>query len=266
MSNISYKIFGSDLQFVELLLPSQNTVLGEQGAMMYMDNDIQVNTILGDGSASRFGLIGRMFKAVKRSFTGESLFSSRYYNPSATPKRIAFSAPGISKIVAIDLDGIGGEIICQRGAYLAGEEGIQIKIALQKRLRVGILGGENFIMQRITGKGLLFANASGALVEMQLNPGELLKVDSGSLMALTSTVNYDIKYVGKIKTALFGGEGLFYCSLAGPGKVWLQSLPENRLAAEIINNTNKAKAKSIWGRLSLIAIIIGVVLSLVNGK
>ena len=168
--------------------------------------------------------------------------------------------------MAINLDDIGGEIICQRGAYLAGEEGIAVSIALQKRLRVGFLGGENFIMQRITGKGLLFINASGALVEMQLNPGQLLKVDSGSLVALSSTVNYNIKYVGKLIVALFGGEGLFYCSLTGPGKVWLQSLPENRLGLEILRSGNRAKAKSVAGKLWLVAIIAGVLLSFYHGK
>ncbi|MCX7096407.1 MAG: AIM24 family protein [Methylococcales bacterium] len=260
MSKISYQIEGSDLQYVEVVLPPNATVFGEQGAMMYMDDNINVTTVLGDGSPSSFGAIGRFFKAVKRSLTGESLFSSRYRNTSASPQRVAFASSSISKIVAIDLSELGGDLICQKGAYLAGEEGIETKLAFQKRLRVGFFGGEGFIMQRITGKGIVFINASGALAEMTLAPQQSLQVDSGCLVALSTAVSYEIKYAGKIKTALFGGEGLFYASLKGPGKIWLQSLPERRLGAELMK-ASLTGGKGFGGKLYFLLIIAAVIYS-----
>jgi uncharacterized protein (TIGR00266 family) len=265
MSQISYQIHGSDLQYVEVTLPPHSSVVGEQGAMMYMDDNIQVNTVLGDGSQSSFGVIGRFFKAIKRSFTGESLFSSRYSNSTNTDLRVAFAAPTISKIIAIDLAELGGELICQKGAYLAGEEGIEVKLAWQKRLRVGFFGGEGFIMQRITGKGIVFINATGSLAEMTLTPRQALQVDSGCLVALSSSVAYEIKYAGKIKTALFGGEGLFYTSLTGPGRVWLQSLPERRLTAELMKNALVGRGSGITAKLYLLAIIVFAIISIIAG-
>ena len=218
MSDISYHIHGSDLQFVEVTLPPNSSVIGEQGAMMYMDDHLQVDTVLGDGSNSSFGAVGRFFKAVKRTFTGESLFSGRYLNPLQKEQRVAFAAPTLGKIIPIDLSKTGGQLICQKGAFLAGESGTEVNLAWQKRLRVGFFGGEGFIMQRITGKGVVFINATGALTEMDLSVGQALRVDSGCLVALSSSVTYDINYAGKIKTAIFGGEGLFYASLQGPGR------------------------------------------------
>ncbi|MEN9429804.1 MAG: hypothetical protein RJA86_663 [Pseudomonadota bacterium] len=209
MSDISYHIHGSDLQFVEVTLPPNSSVIGEQGAMMYMDDHLQVDTVLGDGSNSSFGAVGRFFKAVKRTFTGESLFSGRYLNPLQKEQRVAFAAPTLGKIIPIDLSKTGGQLICQKGAFLAGESGTEVNLAWQKRLRVGFFGGEGFIMQRITGKGVVFINATGALTEMDLSVGQALRVDSGCLVALSSSVTYDINYAGKIKTAIFGGEGLF---------------------------------------------------------
>jgi uncharacterized protein (TIGR00266 family) len=261
MSQISYQIFGSDLQYAEVIVPPTVAVVGEQGAMMYMDEALKVTTVLGDGSQSTFGVFGRFFKAVKRSFTGESLFSNRYENQTKNPLRVAFAAPTISKIVAIDLPELGGELICQKGAYLAGEEGTEVNLAFQKRLRVGFFGGEGFIMQRITGKGIVFINATGTLKEMTLTPGETLRVDSGCLVALSPSVTYEIKYAGKMKTAIFGGEGLFYVSLAGPGKVWLQSLPAQRLAAELARTAWAGQSKGIGGKLYLLIIIIVVLVS-----
>ncbi len=264
MASISYQIQGSDLQYVEVLLPPNATVIGEQGAMMYMDGQIKVNTVLGDGSSSTFGVVGRFFKDLKRSLTGESLFSSRYSNPTQTPQRVAFAAPSISKIVAINLDEIGGELICQKGAYLAGEEGITVKLAFQKRLRVGFFGGEGFIMQRISGKGLVFINATGALAEMVLAPMQNLQVDSGCLVALSPSVTYEIKYAGKIKTALFGGEGLFYANLIGPGKIWMQSLPERRLSVELMKMSMLGGSKGFGGKLYLLVIIAVVIISFLS--
>ena len=265
MPSISYQIHGSDLQYVEVLMPPNTAVIGEQGAMMYMDEKISVTTVLGDGSQSRFGAMGRFFKAVKRMFTGEALFSGRYHNDSKIAQRVAFATPSISKIIAIDLNAMGGELICQKGAYLAGEEGTEVKLAWQKRLRVGFFGGEGFIMQRITGTGVTFISANGALTEMTLSPGQVLKVDSGCLVALSPTVSYEIKYAGKMKTAFFGGEGLFYASLTGPGKIWLQSLPERRLGAQLMRAAMMGRSKSVGGRLYLLLIIVVVMFSIFSG-
>jgi uncharacterized protein (TIGR00266 family) len=264
MSDISYKIEGSDLQFVEVTLQPGSSIVGEQGAMMYMDENVEVTTVLGDGTAAKFGAIGRFFKAIKRMFTGESLFSGRYKNETSAAQRIAFATPSISKILAVDLKELGGSIICQKGAYLAGEEGTEVKLALQKRLRVGFFGGEGFIMQRIEGSGLAFIGSSGALKEMILEPGEVLKVDSGCLVGLSPSAAYEIKYAGKMKTAFFGGEGLFYASVTGPGKVWLQSLPEKRLAAQLANSVAKRQGGKI-GKLYLAMIIIYVIYIIATG-
>lgn len=262
MSDISYHIHGSDLQFVEVTLPPNTSIIGEQGAMMYMDDHLQVDTVLGDGSNSSFGAIGRFFKAFKRSFTGESLFSGRYSNVIQQNQRVAFAAPTLGKIIAIDLAQTGGELICQKGAFLAGEQGTEVNIAWQKRLRVGFFGGEGFIMQRITGKGIVFINATGALTEMTLSVGEALRVDSGCLVALSSSVTYDIHYAGKVKTAIFGGEGLFYASLKGPGKVWIQSLPMNRLSAEILGNAMTGRKGGIGTKFYVLLVIIFALISL----
>lgn len=260
MSNISYEIKGSDMQYVEVTLPPEGAVIGEQGAMMFMDENLEVTAVLGDGTASKFGFIGRLLRALKRMFTGESLFSSRYVNKGKEPQRVAFATPSISKILGINLDELGGDLICQKGAYLAGEEGIQVNIAMQKRLRVGFFGGEGFIMQKLSGKGVTFICANGALREMILEPGQALIVDSGCLVALSPSVAYEIKYAGKIKTALFGGEGLFYASLTGPGKVWLQSLPEGKLARHIMSVAISGKGAG-KGKLYLLAVIAFIFLS-----
>lgn len=172
--------------------------------------------------------------------------------------RVAFAASTISKIVAIDLPELGGELICQKGAYLAAEAGTEINLAFQKRLRVGFFGGEGFIMQRIIGKGIVFINATGTLKDLTLAPGETLRVDSGCLVALSPSVTYEIKYAGKMKTALFGGEGLFYVSLSGPGKVWLQSLPASRLAGELARTAWVGQSRGIGGKLYLLVIIIAL--------
>lgn len=267
MSHLDYQIHGSDLQYVEVTVPPQASVVGEQGAMMYMDNHLDVDTVLGDGTASSFGLLGRWFKALKRAYTGESLFSSRYTNNTANTQRVAFAAPTLGKIVAVNLTEVGGELICQRGAFLAAETGTEVQLAWQKRIRVGFLGGEGFIMQRIVGKGVVFINATGALTQMHLAPNQRLQVDSGCLVALTSSVTYDIKYAGKLKTAIFGGEGLFYASVTGPGTVWLQSLPMRRLSAELMSSALTGRNRGgIGGKLYLGFIIIVILASLFSGR
>jgi uncharacterized protein (TIGR00266 family) len=266
VSNISYQIQGTDLQYVEVTIPPGISVLGEQGAMMYMDEKLDVQSVLGDGSQSTFGAMGRLFKAIKRSFTGESLFSSRYTNVSDKPQKVAFATASISKIVAVNLAENGGEVICQKGAYLAGEEGIETTLAFQKKLRVGFFGGEGFIMQRITGKGVVFLNASGALAEIDLLPGQNMRVDSGCLMAITSAVSYEIKYAGKLKTSFFGGEGLFYANVKGPGKVWVQSLPEARLGATLINAAVTGRSRGWGSKLYFIVIIIFAIYAIAGGS
>ena len=234
VSQLDYKIHGGDLQYVQVALNPGQQMIAEQGAMMFIDQFISVDAILGDGSDSRFGAVGRFVNAFKRSLTGESMFSSVYTNKGKGLQGVAIAAPSPGEIVPIDLDEQGGTVICQKGAYLAGEKGQKIQLAFQKRVRVGLFGGEGFIMQRLTGDGWAFIHAGGTLYERTLAPGEILRVDTGCIVGFQPTIAYDIQLVGGIKTALFGGEGLFFATLRGPGKVWLQSLPLSRLAGRIV--------------------------------
>ncbi len=227
MANLEYRIEGSDLQFVEVILPPGEALVGEPGSMMYQDDGVTMDTRLGDGVDEN--LFARLAGAIKRAFTGERMFSTLFENPTARPLRVAFAAPCIGKIMPVDLAANGGTIICQKGGFLAVTQGVRVSLAFKKRLRVGFFGGEGFIMQKLTGDGVAFINASGTLTEIHLAPGQALKVDTGCLAALQTTASYDIKYVGKLKTSFFGGEGLFFAHLKGPGKVWLQSLPMKRL-------------------------------------
>lgn len=267
MSQFDYKIQGSDLQYIHFTLNPGQQVIAEQGAMMFVDDGVLIDTILGDGSESRFGVIGRFINAVKRSFTGESMFSSIYLNESSHPQSLAIAAPGPGEIIPVNLDEQGGTIICQKGAYLAGERGQKIQLAFQKRLRVGFFGGEGFIMQKISGKGIVFIHASGTLKQVVLGPNNRLKVDTGCLVGMASSVRYDIKYAGKLKTGLFGGEGLFYATVSGPGVVWMQSLPLNRLSNVLMNAAITGRGKgSLLGKLYLIGIIAFVIFSIFKGE
>ena len=232
-SEIGYQIIGDDLQFVEIELDPGETAIAEAGAMMYLDSWIEMETIFGDGSASSQGVMERVFGAGKRVLSGASLFMTAFTNRGPTRSRVAFAAPYPGKIVPLDLGQMGGEMICQKEAFLCAARGISIGIAFQKKLGVAIFGGEGFIMQRLTGSGMAFVHAGGTLVRKDLQPGETLKVDAGCLVALQPGVNFDIQFVGGIKNALFGGEGLFFATLTGPGTVWLQSLPFTRLVAVI---------------------------------
>lgn len=258
---LQYKVHGSDLQYVEITLAPGAEVVGEPGAMMYMDEDIVQNTVLGDGSNVAF--LTRIWRSFRRMFTGESMFSVVYSNPVSLnrPQRVAFATATIGKILAIDLDSCGGSVICQRGAYLAGSRGITVRIAWQKKLRVGFFGGEGFVMQRLEGKGFVFITASGTLTAMDLVAGKGLKVDSGSLVALQSSVTFDIKYAGRVKTALFGGEGLFYASLRGPGRAWLQSLPMKRFSKVMWRNAVYGSQGGAikWYLIALVIFIISTV-------
>lgn len=233
--DIDFKVMGDDLQFVEVELDPGESVVAEAGAMMYITQGIEMNTVFGDGSQGSMsgGIMGKLMGAGKRLLTGESLFMTIFTNGGHGKQRVAFGAPYPGKIIPMDLSAIGGQLICQKDSFLCAARGVSIGIAFQKRIGVGLFGGEGFIMQRLEGDGLCFVHAGGTIHALELQPGEQLRVDTGCLVALQPTVDYDIQFVGKIKTALFGGEGIFFATLRGPGKVWLQSLPLSRLADRI---------------------------------
>src|SRR5918997_1427215 len=233
MHEIDYKIFGDDMQYVEVELDPNEATVAEAGGMMYMDDGIEMETVFGDGSQQTGGFLGSLVGAGKRLLTGESLFMTIFLNRSGQRKKVAFGAPYPGKIVPIHLSEIGGELITQKDSFLAAAKGVAIGIAFQRKLGAGLFGGEGFIMQRLQGDGWAFVHAGGTPHERTLAPGELIRVDTGCIVAMQPSVNYEIQYVGKIKSAIFGGEGLFFATLTGPGKVWLQSLPLSRLANRI---------------------------------
>ncbi|MDP4145497.1 MAG: TIGR00266 family protein [Bacillota bacterium] len=232
---IDYKIYGDDMQFVEIELDPRETVVAEAGAMMVMSAGIQLETIFGDGSKNdnQGGLMGKILGAGKRVLTGESLFMTAFTNTAMGKQQVSFASPYPGKIIPMDLSALGGKIICQKDAFLCAAKGVSIGIDFRKKLGVGFFGGEGFIMEKLEGDGLAFVHASGMIIEKKLQYGETLRVDTGCLVAMTKDVHYDIEYVGGIKTALFGGEGIFFATLSGPGSVWIQSLPLSRLASRI---------------------------------
>ena len=230
---VDYKIHGDDMQFVEVELDPGESAVAEAGSMMYMTPGIQMETVFGDGSAQKSGVMGALFGAGKRLLTGESLFMTVFTNSGTGKQQVAFAAPYPGKILAMDLKQLGGELICQKDSFLCAAKGVSIGIAFQRRIGVGLFGGEGFIMQRLQGDGLTFVHAGGTLHPVDLAAGQTLRVDTGCLVALQPSVGYDIQYVGKVKTALFGGEGLFFATLTGPGRAWLQSLPLSRMADRI---------------------------------
>jgi uncharacterized protein (TIGR00266 family) len=231
---IDYRIEGEDLQFVEVELDPGESVVAEAGALMYMTAGVQMETIFGDGSGQQAkGLMGALLGAGKRILTGESLFMTVFTAQGGSRERVAFAAPYPGRILAMDLRQLGGELVCQKDSFLCAAKGVSIGIAFQKKIGVGLFGGEGFIMQRLQGDGLAFVHAGGMLTETELAPGQTLRVDTGCLVALQPSVSYDVQLVGGVKTALFGGEGLFFATLTGPGHVWLQSLPLSRMADRI---------------------------------
>jgi uncharacterized protein (TIGR00266 family) len=235
MHEIDYKVFGDDMQYVEVELDPGEAVVAEAGGMMFMEDGIEMETIFGDGSSQqKSGFLGAVMGAGKRLLTGESLFMTVFLNRGASKKKIAFGAPYPGKIVPVHLAEIGGELIAQKDSFLVAAKGISLGIAFQRKLGVGLFGGEGFIMQRLQGNGWAFVHAGGTLMERTLAPGELLRIDTGCIVALQPSVNYEIEYVGKVKSALFGGEGLFFATLRGPGRIWLQSLPLSRMANRIV--------------------------------
>jgi uncharacterized protein (TIGR00266 family) len=236
MHEIEYKIVGEDLQFVEVELDPNEATVAEAGSMMFMEDGIEMETIFGDGSSQqKSGFLGALMGAGKRLLTGESLFMTVFLNRSPQKRRVAFGAPYPGRIIPMHLAELGGELVAQRDSFLAAAKGVSIGIAFQKKIGVGLFGGEGFIMQRLQGDGWAFVHAGGMLTERTLAQNEILRVDTGCIVALQPSVSYDIEYVGKIKTALFGGEGLFFATLRGPGRIWLQSLPLSRLANRIVS-------------------------------
>jgi len=233
MDVVDYEIKGAEMQFVEVELDPGEAAIGEAGSMMFMDAGIDMDAVFGDGSAAQGGFLGKLLGAGKRLLTGESLFTTIFTNQSHSKQRVAFAAPYPGKILPMDLRQLGGTLICQKDAFLCAARGVSLGIALQQKLGVGFFGGEGFIMQKLEGDGLAFVHAGGTVVRRTLQPGQTVLVDTGCVVAYTPNVNFEIQYVGKIKTALFGGEGLFLAKMTGPGEIWLQSLPFSRLASRI---------------------------------
>jgi len=233
MDVVDYEIKGSEMQFVEVELDPGEAAVGEAGSMMYMDAGIGMDTVFGDGSASQGGIFGKLLGAGKRLITGESLFTTVYTNQGQGKRKVAFAAPYPGKILPMDLRQLGGTLICQKDAFLCAAKGVSLGIFFQQKLSVGFFGGEGFVMQKLEGDGLAFVHAGGTVMKRELQPGQTLLIDTGCIVALTPNVNFEIQYVGKIKTALFGGEGLFFAKVTGPGTVWLQSLPFSRLASRV---------------------------------
>ncbi|MCR8744069.1 TIGR00266 family protein [Romboutsia lituseburensis] len=227
---VDFKLYGDDMQFVEIELDPKETVVAEAGAMMMMDQDITMETIFGDGSKNGGS---KLFGAAKRMLTGESLFMTAFTNDGYNKQKVSFASPYPGKIIPVDLAQIGGKLVCQKDAFLCAAKGVSIGIDFRKKLGVGFFGGEGFILQKLEGDGLCFIHAGGTIVKKELDPGEKLRVDTGCLVAMTKDINYNIEFVGGVKNSLFGGEGLFLASLTGPGSVWIQSLPFSRLASRV---------------------------------
>lgn len=257
---IDYQILGDDLQAVVITLDPQEACVAEAGAMMFMQDGIEMATQLSmkqDGG----GIFGRIFEAGKRMIAGESFFITMFANNARERREVAFAAPYPGHVIPVDLFELGGQIICQKDAFLCAACGTDVDIAFNKKLGAGFFGGEGFILQRISGDGLAFLHAGGSIVKKELRPSEALRVDTGCLVALDSSVHYDIQFVGGVKTALFGGEGLFFATLRGPGTVWLQTLPFSRLADRII-----ASAPSQGGKRVGEGSVLGGAWNLVDGR
>ena len=239
---VDYTIIGDDMQMVQVELDPGETVIAEAGAMNYMEPDIVFEDRMGDGSEAESGLMGKLFGAGKRALTGESIFMTHFSNQGGVKRHVAFAAPYPGKIIPMDLGRMGGEILCQKDAFLCAASGTRVGIAFQRRLGAGFFGGEGFILQRLQGDGMVFVHASGTIVERQLQ-GETLRVDTGCLVAFESSVDYNIERAGNLKSMFFGGEGLFLATLSGHGRVWMQSLPFSRLADRILAHAPKAGGK-----------------------
>ncbi len=233
---IDYTIVGAEMQYVEIELDPQETAMAEAGSFMMMEDGIQMETIFGDGSQQNTsaGIFGKLMNAGKRLLVGQSLFMTAFTNVGYGKKKVSFAAPYPGKIIPLNLLELGGKVICQKDAFLCAAKGVSIDIEFQKKLGTGLFGGEGFIMERLEGDGMTFVHAGGHVSEKVLQPGELLKIDTGCIVGFTGSVAYDIEYVGGIKNAIFGGDGMFFATLRGPGTVWVQTLPISRLAHRIL--------------------------------
>lgn len=237
---VDYEIFGEEMQYVVITLDPGEMVVAEAGGMLFMTAGIKMETVFGDPSSQQGGFWNKMLSAGKRVLTGESLFMTTFSNVGTGREQVAFASPYPGGVLALGLDQLGGELICQKDAFLCAARGVQVGIAFQKRIGAGLFGGEGFIMQRLTGDGLAFVHAGGTLLRRTLAAGETLRVDTGCIVALMPSVDYDVAFVGGIKNAMFGGEGLFLATLKGPGDIWLQSLPFSRLAGRVLANAPSA--------------------------
>ena len=263
MDVVDYEIKGAEMQYVEVELDPGEAAVGEAGSMFFMDAGIGMDTVFGDGGgAATSGFFGKLLGAGKRLVTGESLFTTVYTNNATTKLRVAFGAPYPGKILAMDLRRLGGVLICQKDAFLCAARGVSLGIHFQQKMSVGFFGGEGFVMQKLEGDGLAFVHAGGTVLKRELLPGQTLLVDTGCVVGYTPNVNFEIQYVGKIKTALFGGEGLFFAKLTGPGTIWLQSLPFSRLASRVFaaapQNGGKREEGSLLGGLAGGSVLGGI--------
>lgn len=251
MHEIDYQIFGHEMQYVEVELDPNEAAVAEAGGMMYMEDGIQMETIFGDGSSQQSsGFLGALLGAGKRLLTGESLFMTVFQNRGPVKRRVAFGAPYPGKIIPVHLAEIGGELLAQKDSFLCAAKGVSIGIAFTKKFGAGLFGGEGFILQRLQGDGWAFLHAGGTIMERTLAAGETLRIDTGCIVGFQPSVSYEIQFVGKVKTAFFGGEGLFFAALRGPGKVFLQSLPFSRLAGRMMAAAGGGKGEgSILGGL-----------------
>ncbi len=233
---IDYRIIGEEMQYVEIELDPQETAIAESGAFLMMDDGIQMQTIFGDGSQQQGnGIINKLWSAGKRMLVGESLFMTAFTNVGYGKKHVSFASPYPGKIILLNLAELGGTVICQKDAFLCAAKGVSISIAFQRKLGTGLFGGEGFIMEKLQGDGMAFMHAGGHVFSKQLQAGELLKIDTGCLVGFTAGVDYDIQFIGGIRNTIFGGEGLFFATLRGPGTIWIQTLPVSRLASRILS-------------------------------
>ncbi len=241
---IDYEIHGEEMQYVEIELDPQEGVIAESGSFMMMDDGIKMETIFGDGSGKNKGFLGSILGAGKRILTGESLFMTAFYNNLTGKKNVSFASPYPGKILPIDLTEFEGKFICQKDAFLCAAKGVSIGIEFSKKLGRGLFGGEGFIMQKLEGDGMAFVHAGGTMAEKELQAGEILRVDTGCIVGFTKDIDYDIEFVGGIKNTVFGGEGLFFAKLQGPGKVYVQSLPFSRLAGRVLASAPRSGGKN----------------------
>lgn len=240
---VDYEIIGNDMQMVEVELDPSETVIAEAGAMNYMDDGIEYEAKMGDGSSPDQGFMGKVFSAGKRMISGESLFMTHFTNVGSGKKRVAFAAPFPGTIIPVNMAEIGEELFCQKDSFLCAALGTTIDIAFQRKMGTGFFGGEGFILQKLSGDGMAFVHAGGTIVKKQLN-GETMKVDTGCIACFTGDIDYDIQMVKGLKSMFFGGEGLFLATLSGHGTVWLQSLPFSRLADRVLEHAPSAGGKS----------------------